>query len=172
MIESPNFVEHWQCNHARSEIRRRDISGDPRPWLQCLDCGSGIRAVKKADAGDLKSLPPYDLRLAESYRQEKSEAWNRIVEEHREQRDQQRKEEFKAWQNSYLSTPEWKERRRLVFERCKGVCEGCRKAPATEVHHLTYDNMGNEFLWELVGICRPCHQRETEARRARNAEAI
>jgi 5-methylcytosine-specific restriction endonuclease McrA len=27
------------------------------------------------------------------------------------------------------------------------------------VHHLTYQNAGNEFLWELVAICRECHAR-------------
>jgi len=25
------------------------------------------------------------------------------------------------------------------------------------VHHLTYEHIGDEFLEELQGICRPCH---------------
>jgi len=31
--------------------------------------------------------------------------------------------------------------------------------PATEVHHLTYQHVGHEFLFELVAICRECHTR-------------
>jgi hypothetical protein len=27
------------------------------------------------------------------------------------------------------------------------------------VHHVTYKNMGNEFLWELRAICAVCHER-------------
>ena len=31
--------------------------------------------------------------------------------------------------------------------------------PATQAHHLTYEHMGDEFLWELKAVCRPCHER-------------
>lgn len=48
---------------------------------------------------------------------------------------------------------------RRVLERANHVCEGCGVNAATEVHHKTYKNVGNEFLFELVAICRPCHQR-------------
>jgi 5-methylcytosine-specific restriction endonuclease McrA len=46
-----------------------------------------------------------------------------------------------------------------VIERADGLCEGCRSAEAVHVHHLTYKHCGNEFLWELVAICRECHER-------------
>lgn len=45
------------------------------------------------------------------------------------------------------------------MQRAAHVCEGCRTARATEVHHLTYEHCGDEFLWELVAICRSCHER-------------
>ncbi|MBI0530879.1 hypothetical protein D9602_05815 [Sphingomonas sp. TX0522] len=59
----------------------------------------------------------------------------------------------------YLSSPEWQERRRAVLERCAGLCEGCRKQPARDVHHLSYQHIRAEFLFELVGLCRDCHDR-------------
>ena len=59
----------------------------------------------------------------------------------------------------YLASSEWAERRALVMRRCGGVCEGCRKAGADDVHHLTYQHIGAEFLFELVGLCRGCHDR-------------
>jgi hypothetical protein len=58
----------------------------------------------------------------------------------------------------YLASAEWKSRRERVMERAGGLCEACRVQPATEVHHLTYAHIGNEALFELVAICRPCHQ--------------
>jgi hypothetical protein len=71
---------------------------------------------------------------------------------------------WQQWYAEYLQTNEWKERRRLVLERADGICEGCRQEPATEVHHTSYVHVGNEFLWELVAICRWCHARYHEVR--------
>lgn len=59
----------------------------------------------------------------------------------------------------YLNSPEWAEKRAAVMDRYDGVCEGCRKRTATDVHHLTYRNVRREFLFELVGLCRECHAR-------------
>ena len=67
--------------------------------------------------------------------------------------------EWREWYDLYLRSPEWAERRRLVLERASGRCEGCRKRGATQVHHLTYTHVGNELLFELVAICRSCHER-------------
>jgi 5-methylcytosine-specific restriction endonuclease McrA len=60
---------------------------------------------------------------------------------------------------AYLKSPAWSMRRRQVFLRCGGVCEGCGRKPMEEVHHLTYEHVGWEFLWELKGLCTDCHQR-------------
>lgn len=64
----------------------------------------------------------------------------------------------------YLKSPEWAERRKLVMQRAAGICEGCRKHPATEVDHLTYKHVTREFLFELVAICGGCHARYHNAR--------
>lgn len=63
----------------------------------------------------------------------------------------------------YLSSSEWKEIRAAVLDRCEGKCEGCRKSAAVDVHHLTYAHIGAEFLFELVGLCRGCHERLHDA---------
>lgn len=72
--------------------------------------------------------------------------------------------EWNTWYQSYLRSPAWAMRRRLVMERAKGICEGCLVDQATEVHHLTYAHAGDEFLWELRAICRRCHERWHEAK--------
>ena len=59
----------------------------------------------------------------------------------------------------YLASPEWRLKRKAVLDRCHYVCEGCGTQSACEVHHLTYNHWKHEFLFELVGLCRACHQR-------------
>jgi hypothetical protein len=60
---------------------------------------------------------------------------------------------------AYLASEEWAARRDKVMQRAGGFCEGCRAQPATEVHHLTYEHVTQEFLFELVAICGDCHAR-------------
>ena len=59
----------------------------------------------------------------------------------------------------YLKTPAWKGLRNRTLARAQGHCEGCGRWPATDVHHLTYAHVGQEFLWELRAVCRDCHDR-------------
>ncbi len=59
----------------------------------------------------------------------------------------------------YLASQEWWDRRTLVLERSNGLCEGCREAEAVDVHHLSYAHITQEFLFELVALCAPCHER-------------
>ncbi|MDO8980306.1 MAG: hypothetical protein Q7V17_13840 [Afipia sp.] len=66
---------------------------------------------------------------------------------------------FKRKYEQYLRSPEWAKRREKVLERAKGICEGCRDRKATQVHHLTYDHIYEELLFELVAVCDDCHRR-------------
>lgn len=64
----------------------------------------------------------------------------------------------KATHAEYLRSVVWRDKRRRVLERCGGLCEGCRRATVAVVHHLTYDRWpGRELLYDLVGLCRDCH---------------
>jgi hypothetical protein len=70
---------------------------------------------------------------------------------------------FWRWYNEdYLSSPQWKERRSLVLRRAGGICEGCLTAPATVVHHsqAAYEQLretGQELMCELRALCSHCH---------------
>jgi len=67
------------------------------------------------------------------------------------------------WHEKYarhLASPEWQEIRQQVLWRCHGFCEGCNRAGVEHVHHLTYSTynlVGRELLFELVGLCEDCH---------------
>jgi 5-methylcytosine-specific restriction endonuclease McrA len=58
----------------------------------------------------------------------------------------------------HMKSELWQSLRRRVLARAKGRCEGCGQQPATDVHHLTYARLGNEMLFDLVAVCRACHE--------------
>lgn len=72
--------------------------------------------------------------------------------------------EWRRQHAEYLLTPRWKHKCDLVKKRAGGLCEGCLEAPATEVHHLTYKHWRDELLFELVALCRDCHERAGRGR--------
>ena len=59
--------------------------------------------------------------------------------------------------DAYKSSPAWQRKRNAVKQRDGGQCV-CG-APATEMHHKTYKNLGKEPLSELVMLCNACHNR-------------
>jgi len=64
------------------------------------------------------------------------------------------------WQTAYqwyLGSEFWAEKRRCAMERANYICQRCHKAPATEVHHLTYVRVFNELASDLLPVCSACH---------------
>ena len=72
--------------------------------------------------------------------------------------EQAHKQWLKAY-DAYLKSPEWKRKSELVIKRAKQLCEGCLTRKAIQVHHLSYEHVGEEFLFELVAVCTVCHER-------------
>jgi 5-methylcytosine-specific restriction endonuclease McrA len=107
--------------------------------------------LPKAAVPGYQKLPKWDDAIAKSWDRKKHAA-------HVQQKQESRSEFFKE-HDEYLRTPEWRKRRAAVLKRADNLCDGCREAKATEVHHLTYENWKAEFLWELVAICHDCHDR-------------
>lgn len=137
------------CFWTESELRRRVIANGSIQFVhQCLNCGrSAGNPLPHSSIRRPQSLLGWDERIAVAY------------DERRSENQQTDREAWFAEHNEYLATPKWKEKRRLVIERCDGRCEGCRSAPVAHVHHLTYDHWKDELLFELVGLCEPCHHR-------------
>jgi len=62
--------------------------------------------------------------------------------------------------NKYLRSPEWKAKKLLVLERDNYKCQQCGYTNNLHVHHLTYENVTNEQLDDLVTLCKRCHRSE------------
>jgi len=76
--------------------------------------------------------------------------------------DEKRRIEHREWSARHeerLNRQDWHMIRKHVFDRDGYVCQGCLKNEAEVCHHITYDNEGSEFCFELISLCRDCHDR-------------
>ncbi len=74
-------------------------------------------------------------------------------------RDESLRELGYAGYAEYLDSDLWRSIRGVVLKRSVGVCEVCRVARATQVHHRNYSSavMRGERNDLLVPVCGPCH---------------
>ena len=65
----------------------------------------------------------------------------------------------------FLKTPYWKSIAYFVKAEAGGKCSVCGATKTLEVHHLTYDNHGDELhhLDDLVCVCKKCHENQHKA---------
>jgi hypothetical protein len=58
----------------------------------------------------------------------------------------------------YIKSPEWAEKRKIVMQMWCNRCALCNiGATPLDLHHRTYDRVGNELVTDLVPLCRNCH---------------
>lgn len=159
----------FSCDHESTELRSRTVSGGHiQRVYQCLKCGSATsRALSKDQAlleSKGKELPPFDDDILDRWASAKKTAFEQIEAKYgqfivaTDKTDRKSTDWWKHY-NDYLLTPQWLEKKRKVLLRAQGMCEGCRDAEATTVHHTTYAHVGEEFLFELLALCDPCHKR-------------
>ncbi len=131
-------------------------------WLirkQCADCGKLFRrqlpfSVLEGMTAD--TLPPCDLAKADEYDRD----YNSVAGFFGELISKSRTTAWWTQYTAYLESPEWTEKSRSTIEAAGGVCSICKRRPATQAHHLTYDRVGEELPGDLAAVCRPCHQLE------------
>ncbi len=146
--------EITRCTHENTEPRMRTASnGRIMVSRQCLNCGNNVgKFLKKEFWPDQPE--PWDDEIEAELRARADAAELPVLLRYVEiQQEEQQK------YSQYLLSPEWRRKRKLVLERDKGLCQGCLTAPATEVHHITYRNIFDEFAFQLTSLCSPCHER-------------
>jgi hypothetical protein len=60
---------------------------------------------------------------------------------------------------TYITSPQWAARRREHLDLCDHWCEICHTRRAIQVHHWSYERLGNESPQDLCAVCVPCHWR-------------
>ena len=62
--------------------------------------------------------------------------------------------------------------RAAVAGRSGGICEGCCAARACDMHHRVPRSLGGKWIpANILHLCRPCHNRVTETKYIKEAEA-
>jgi hypothetical protein len=153
MAEHENFPE---CLHEKSNIVYKvDITGKKRYVRQCVNCGRAVSQQLKTESalielGFLK-CHSFDEELQNEYWKKRSELGQAAAVKSQ-----------LAWRNyyeEYLQSEEWEQRRQAVFKRDGSICQSCLTVNATQVHHIRYDNLGHEPLFDLISICTKCHKK-------------
>ena len=164
-IECASRLHSWHnslesCTHeSLIRVTRVLANGTIAHYLQCQHCGWG-RAVKKEGADPVATWcdESQEVRnLMWKLSQMISGGATKISDEFSAAFD--KNAAFWKLYNDHLSSEKWRELRSLVIDRAGGVCEGCRKRQIEQVHHKTYAHLGNEFCFELIGLCKDCHTR-------------
>ena len=158
MTDDPWCIENCQ----RTELRFRVTSGSQYYAYQCLTCGRECGRAKKTsvEVSRLVERTLFDETIQPRYME-----WRKVrYQEHRAAVQEQQSRAWHEGHTAYLQTATWRAKRYNVLERDAWLCQACRNAEATQVHHLTYETAnrlgwGNEPLWELQSICRACHRR-------------
>lgn len=57
----------------------------------------------------------------------------------------------------YLLSETWQERRKAALEWAENRCQICNSDKELNVHHRTYERLGNERLADLTVLCKQCH---------------
>jgi len=75
--------------------------------------------------------------------------------------------EMRQRYDAYIKSPEWKRRRQHAIELAGYCCEACGATAwdtRLEVHHLTYERLGDEADKDLVAMCPKCHEKADKER--------
>lgn len=133
-----------RCKHEHTTLMFVSCSNGKKQVRHiCTSCHWKVGdAVKRPD--DVSKIqdwvpPPSDEKIKEEIEAETNRVWWEIY-------------------NQYLLSDDWAATRSYIL-RVQPICQLCGAVPSEVVHHLSYANVGEEKLGELVGLCRPCHQR-------------
>ena len=77
--------------------------------------------------------------------------------------------------DEYLKTEWWQLIREMIFVKRGTSCQYCgARNVLVDIHHLNYGWIGDEFRnqYDLVVLCRECHERQHPERKAREKEQV
>ena len=143
-----------ECSHYFVVARQDCANGSIQYKHQCTLCGTAGPAIPHAQLTkeEKDSARKYDPYLATRVDQEQRQIWKAqhpIKLYHISDT---------PWYKSYMKSDVWREKSERVITRARLVCEACGIRAATQAHHLDYDHVGEEPLYDLVAVCKECHE--------------
>lgn len=154
--------EYAECRthvHTR-RVRVKTLGGSYQVRMYCTHCkhlvGSALKQIPNDDLLDLMDQKFFNNRY-----EEQQTKIQKLINGEKKRIERFKKSEPKTTKidyENYIKSEAWYAKRAKVLERDKYICQGCG-GTATQVHHKTYKNLGEEFLFELMSVCKPCHER-------------
>lgn len=163
--DSLSIKDEFSCSHPDSILTTYTCSNGAIQYvMQCTTCKARTSSPishRKLSEQQKRNAPPFD----EAGRDERRKEIDHRYAIHRERFNSA------AWwraYNAYLISNAWIDKRTQVLRRDHWTCQenrhGCT-ITATEVHHLTYKNVGDEPLEDLLSVCHHCHELITKESR-------
>jgi hypothetical protein len=59
--------------------------------------------------------------------------------------------------SEYLKSQEWQEKRKKALRFASFRCQLCNSPERLNVHHRTYEHLGQELMGDLITLCNDCH---------------
>lgn len=143
------------------QINMPRIDKKPTKRNFCRRCGNVSPMVKMENPDEWKTLPLVTREIADSISHErfnKRQAFYKYLQQKRFEHFDQEKAKRKVDYDLYLKTQKWRDKAKRVLNRDKYICQGCLINEASEVHHLTYERIYREPLYDLVSLCHNCHR--------------
>ena len=148
-----DYITEIKClNHNFIFVKKKSINGNYLLRKQCKNCGeSQSNGLKNNLVSNILELPDFDENLYKI----KEEYWREFYHKKEVKKNQEKWNEYQ----SYLQSDKWLLKRKKVLERDKHLCQACLTNKANQVHHLTYQNIYDEPLFELISVCPRCHDK-------------
>ena len=143
-----------ECEHKNKQFRCKLFSNQTHHYAyQCLRCGRKVGNWLKREFASTtqETTPEWDEELEDNWYE--SRRGDSLIKSNSKELSSDTEYQL------YLKSPNWHDNRELVLQRDKHWCQGCRRRSAIIVHHLTYAHIYGEFLWELLSVCKDCHDR-------------
>lgn len=128
----------------------------------CLNCWDNSKNIKKSEALGIGIYDKSELSAITQLKEEKHSRslWSyfaKLKNDEAQNRHDNKTNEWWDRYKAYLNTDKWKQKSKKVLERDKYLCQACLERPATQAHHRTYKNVGSEPLFQLISVCKFCH---------------
>ena len=145
-------------NHNMNFVKMKTEGGTMILKKQCPECGEvSSNQFKKSMVSNFDLLPDIDQGIRNLIEQFYSSVRSQL----------KAIENESAWKeySDYLNSDKWKRKREAVLKRDQNTCQACLSNQATEIHHLHYENIYDEPLFDLISVCKRCHEKIEEKKR-------
>lgn len=143
------------CQHEFKPVVYITENGKRSLRETCINCFQR-KDRSKMSLYDLSKIPIRNNEKYHEFVKENQEPRRKFQQELGQKQSHATLQRFRDTYSDYINSTEWKNKRNKVMKRDNYTCQICA-SPAKDVHHLTYQNFRNEYLFELVALCRSCH---------------